>query len=56
AYSSPLTAEALRGLVPDLAERDVYLCGPPGMTEAALCALHEAGVERCRVHHESFAF
>ncbi|MCQ8187662.1 ferric reductase-like transmembrane domain-containing protein [Streptomyces sp. RCU064] len=56
AYSSPLTAEALRGLVPDLAERDVYLCGPPGMTEAALCALREAGVPRRRVHHESFAF
>ncbi|WP_413812291.1 ferric reductase-like transmembrane domain-containing protein [Streptomyces sp. OE57] len=56
AYSSPLTAGALRGLVPDIAERDVYLCGPPGMTEAALCALREAGVERRRVHHESFAF
>ncbi|WP_262698420.1 MULTISPECIES: ferredoxin reductase family protein [Streptomyces] len=56
AHSSPLTAGALRGLVPDIAERDVYLCGPPGMTEAALCALHEAGVERRRVHHESFAF
>ncbi|WP_413098737.1 ferric reductase-like transmembrane domain-containing protein [Streptomyces sp. Inha503] len=56
AHSSPLTAGALRGLVPDIAERDVYLCGPPGMTEAALRALHEAGVERRRVHHESFAF
>ncbi|AEM85280.1 ferredoxin reductase family protein [Streptomyces violaceusniger] len=56
AYSSPLTARALRGLVPDLAERDVYLCGPPGMTEAALRALHDAGVPRRRVHHESFTF
>ncbi|MFD5387082.1 ferric reductase-like transmembrane domain-containing protein [Streptomyces sp. NPDC127074] len=55
AGSSPLTAGALRGLVPDLAERDVYLCGPPGMTEAALRALHDAGVPRRRVHHESFA-
>ncbi|MBB4787801.1 ferric reductase-like transmembrane domain-containing protein [Streptomyces rapamycinicus] len=55
AYSSPLTAGALRALVPDIAERDVYLCGPPGMTEAALCALREAGVRRRRVHHESFA-
>jgi ferredoxin-NADP reductase/DMSO/TMAO reductase YedYZ heme-binding membrane subunit len=56
AYSSPLTPEALRGLVPDLAERDIYLCGPPGMTEAAVTALRGAGVPRRRIHHESFAF
>ncbi|NEW70907.1 ferredoxin reductase family protein [Streptomyces rhizosphaericus] len=55
AYFSPLTPEALRGLVPDLAERDVYLCGPPGMTEAASAALRGAGVPRGRIHHESFA-
>ncbi|MEU1801650.1 ferric reductase-like transmembrane domain-containing protein [Streptomyces sp. NPDC019937] len=56
AYSSPLTPEALRGLVPDLAERDVYLCGPPAMTEVAVTALRGAGVPRRRIHHESFAF
>ncbi|MEU9792123.1 ferredoxin reductase family protein [Streptomyces sparsogenes] len=55
-YSSPLTPDALRRLVPDLAEREVYLCGPPGMTEAAKRALRGAGVPRHRVHHESFAF
>ncbi|WP_055558285.1 ferric reductase-like transmembrane domain-containing protein [Streptomyces sp. NBRC 110028] len=56
AYSSPLTPEALRGLVPDLAERDVYLCGPPAMTEVAVTALRGAGVPRRRIHHESFSF
>ncbi|WP_269469840.1 ferredoxin reductase family protein [Streptomyces humicola] len=55
-YSSPLTARALRGLVPDLAGHDVYLCGPPGMTDAAIHALRRAGVPRRRIHHESFAF
>ncbi|WP_037955767.1 ferric reductase-like transmembrane domain-containing protein [Streptomyces sp. PRh5] len=55
AYFSPLTPEALRGLVPDLAERDVFLCGPSGMTEAAVAALRGAGVPRARIHHESFA-
>ncbi|MFC0597972.1 ferredoxin reductase family protein [Streptomyces palmae] len=55
-HSIPLTARALRRLVPDLAERDVFLCGPPGMTAAALRALRGAGVPRGRVHHESFAF
>ncbi|MCX5387309.1 ferredoxin reductase family protein [Streptomyces sp. NBC_00083] len=52
----PLTAAALLRYVPDLRDRDVYLCGPPGMTEAALRALSDAGVPRRRVHHESFAF
>ena len=42
--------------VPDLAPHDVYLCGPPGMTEAAKSALRGAGVPRRRIHHESFAF
>ncbi|MDW6059058.1 ferric reductase-like transmembrane domain-containing protein [Streptomyces sp. FXJ1.4098] len=55
-YSSPLTSRGLRQLVPDVAEREVYLCGPPGMAEAAQRALRRAGVPRRRIHHESFAF
>ncbi|MCX4231909.1 ferredoxin reductase family protein [Streptomyces ortus] len=55
-YSSPLTARGLSTLVPDLAGHDVYLCGPPGMTRAAVRALRDAGVPGRRIHHESFAF
>ncbi|GAA4590643.1 ferredoxin reductase family protein [Planotetraspora phitsanulokensis] len=55
-YSSPLTAAGLVSLVSDIAKRDVYLCGPPGMTAAAIPALRRAGVPRRRIHHESFAF
>ncbi|MFJ5722284.1 ferric reductase-like transmembrane domain-containing protein [Streptomyces sp. NPDC093149] len=55
-YSSPLTAQGLSALVPDLAAHDVYLCGPPGMTRAAIRALRDAGVPARRIHHESFAF
>ncbi|MEU4494554.1 ferric reductase-like transmembrane domain-containing protein [Streptomyces sp. NPDC023998] len=55
AYSVPLTAQDLTRLVPDIAARDVFLCGPPGMTTAALGALRDAGVPRRSVHHESFA-
>ncbi|ATL32251.1 ferric reductase-like transmembrane domain-containing protein [Streptomyces formicae] len=55
-YSSPLTAQGLSSLVPDLAAHDVYLCGPPGMTRAATAALRQAGVPARRIHHESFAF
>ncbi len=54
--SLPLTADALCDLIPDLVSHDVYLCGPPGMTEAAKSALRGAGVPRRRIHHESFAF
>lgn len=52
----PLTAHGLTRFVPDLADRDVFLCGPSGMTETARLALREAGVRRHRIHHESFAF
>ncbi|MEV1168880.1 ferric reductase-like transmembrane domain-containing protein [Nonomuraea sp. NPDC049784] len=55
-HSSPLTAAGLVSLVPDIAKRDVYLCGPPGMTAAAIPALRRAGVPRRRIHHELFAF
>ncbi|MFJ8039854.1 ferric reductase-like transmembrane domain-containing protein [Kitasatospora sp. NPDC096147] len=53
---NPLAPALLLRLLPDLAERDVFLCGPPGMTGAAVRALETAGVPRERIHHESFAF
>jgi ferredoxin-NADP reductase len=52
----PLNARTLRSLVPGLHRQDVYLCGPPGMTETAVAALREAGVPRHRIHFESFEF
>ncbi|MFG3257872.1 ferric reductase-like transmembrane domain-containing protein [Streptomyces sp. NPDC048172] len=52
----PLAPGALRELVPGLADHDVYLCGPPGMTRAAVAALARCGVPRGRVHSEEFAF
>nr|WP_262004973.1 ferredoxin reductase family protein [Streptomyces sp. FIT100] len=52
----PLSPQALRDLVPDLADHDVYLCGPPGMTAAATAALQRAGVPEARIHTECFTF
>ncbi|MGR3933117.1 ferredoxin reductase family protein [Streptomyces sp. BRA346] len=49
-----ISAERLRALLPDIDEHDVYLCGPPGLTEHAYEALHDAGVPDRRIHHESF--
>jgi predicted ferric reductase len=52
----PLSASVLTANIPDLAEHDVYLCGPTGMTDSAKTALRQAGVPRRRIHHESFEF
>jgi len=43
-------------LVPDAARRDVYVCGPPGMTDAVRQTLVRLGVPAERVHTERFAF
>lgn len=51
-----VTAKMLRGILPDIARHDVYLCGPPGLAEESYDALREAGVPRRRIHHESFEF
>jgi predicted ferric reductase len=51
-----LSAARMKRLIPDLAEHDVYLCGPAGMMAAAEVGLRQAGVPRRHIHQESFAF
>ncbi|MEO6886369.1 MAG: ferric reductase, partial [Jatrophihabitantaceae bacterium] len=51
-----LSAHRLTTLVPDLPERDVFLCGPEPMMASAQTGLREAGVRRRHIHHESFTF
>lgn len=46
---------SLSRLVPGLPERDVYLCGPPGMTAAVRDSLTTAGVPTTHIHEERFA-
>ncbi|WP_245966340.1 ferredoxin reductase family protein [Sphaerisporangium album] len=55
-HTVPLTGRSLRTLIPGLADHDVYLCGPEGMTAAARHALRRAGVPSRRVHLERFDF
>jgi predicted ferric reductase len=50
-----LSGRHLLHLVPDLTERDVYLCGPPAMTTVVERNLRRAGVPRRHVHSERFA-
>ncbi len=52
----PLSPRVLRSLVPGLDDRDVYVCGPPGMTSASVRALRAAGVPKRSIHRESFEF
>jgi predicted ferric reductase len=50
-----LSADRLRELVPEIAEGDVYLCGPPGMMRATQASLRAAGVPPRQIHQERFA-
>jgi predicted ferric reductase len=51
----PFEPNALRYLVPDIAERDVYVCGPPAMTAAVLDGLRQLNVPNLQVHAEKFS-
>jgi ferredoxin-NADP reductase len=51
-----LSPRGLRALVPDVTRRDVYLCGPPGLVEAAQRTLRRLRVPRRQVHVDPFEF
>ncbi len=53
--ATPLSTALLQRLVPDLRERDVYFCGPPGMAAVARKALTEAQLPPEQFHEERFA-
>ncbi|MFI6035462.1 ferric reductase-like transmembrane domain-containing protein [Streptomyces sp. NPDC051315] len=50
-----LAAGELARLVPDIADRDVFLCGPPPMMNAVLGSLRELDVPRQQIHFERFS-
>jgi predicted ferric reductase len=52
----PLTPALVHSLVPDLRERELYICGPEGFTERFVAVARHLGLRRDRVHHEEFAF
>jgi predicted ferric reductase len=51
---APLSRSHLQRLVPDLRARDVYVCGPPGMSGPLLAELRGLGVAPAQIHVESF--
>ena len=53
--SGNIDRERIARMVPDLLERDVFLCGPPRMMKSVRSALRELGVSGARVYYERFA-
>ncbi|WP_166843840.1 ferredoxin reductase family protein [Isoptericola sp. BMS4] len=51
----PLSATALRRLVPDVAAREVFVCGPPGLVDTVRRSASALGVPRSAVHHEELS-
>jgi predicted ferric reductase len=49
-----LSARSLTRLVPGLVNRDVYLCGPPGLSAAVRESLRQAGLDPHHLHEERF--
>ena len=47
---------ALEHLIPDVAARDVYVCGAPAWIDLVVDALHAAGVPPEQIHCERFAW
>ncbi|MFD4511664.1 ferric reductase-like transmembrane domain-containing protein [Streptomyces sp. NPDC058457] len=50
-----LAPRELIRLVPDIADRDVFLCGPPPMMNAVLRTLGDLGVPKPQIHFERFS-
>jgi ferredoxin-NADP reductase len=51
-----LNARALRSLVPDIAHRDVYICGPGGFSAEIAAAARQLGTHAEQIHTETFGF
>lgn len=49
-----LTADLLRAFAPDVADREVFTCGPPGYMAAVRELLVEVGADPVHCHEESF--
>ena len=52
--AEPFEPESLARLVPDITERDTFVCGPTAMTDAVLRSLRALRVPARQVHAERF--
>lgn len=54
AKDDPFSAAAIRREIPDIADRDVFVCGPNSLESAVISGMRKAGVPTARIHLESF--
>ena len=54
--NNPFDPHSLQTLVPDIADRDVFVCGPPAMTAAVVRSLRALKLPTAQIHDERFAF
>lgn len=50
-----VTPELISQLVPDAAEREVFLCGPPPMMNGLLKTLPTVGIPKHKIYYEKFS-
>jgi ferredoxin-NADP reductase len=51
-----LDAAAVRGLVPDIARRDVFVCGPDSFVQQVVSTVKRLGVDPTAIHYEIYGF
>ena len=51
----PLAAPSVKRLVPDISDREVFICGSPGLAETATRSLKSLGVPARRIHQEELS-
>lgn len=52
----PMAPHRLREMIPDLKDREVFICGSPAMARTAIKNMRKAGVSWRRIHSELFDF
>ena len=52
----PLDARHLEHNVPDIADREIYVCGPTGMIQTVRRSLDQLHVPAAHIHEEQFAY
>jgi ferredoxin-NADP reductase len=51
-----MDSKSLKALVPNIADSDIYICGPEPLVIAVRTAAEDLGVPKNRFHDEAFAF
>lgn len=51
-----LSTDHLRSLIPDIARREIFLCGPPSLMRAVRRSVQQAGVPTRHIHIDQFAY